>query len=463
MAAWLRSMTERIDFNGFRRIWQYPVTSEAEQGFLAACYEKVANRAVEEGEYYFAFDAAEHGLKCARAGGFPVNELTRLKATALARSGAGAAALRVVDDYFLVNPPEANLLSSKARCLRDAAIQENATGEKSALFLQAAECAAQARAMLTAAGRDWSYAGNQEAQFLFLAGRQKEAAKKAKRVIAFVEKRDDSDSMWNQTNLGEMHMVLGKFPVAETHYRRASKLGALMPGHLAANRYVASILAAKANVTFRKTIERTKVDLWFPSPVVIAFSGHMPDAKGRRPARLPESICRSDGPVAKALLEKLRELQPADSISCCAPGGDILFAEAVLRLGEANDSGVFRPRLRLLDPFPKARVLQYADSAGHDWGARTRRVFERADHSESITCAEGADTNSQCEYALQVMIGAAMLRASRINAQLQTIVLWDESDAKPELQKPGGTGRFVTLCRESGIRVHIINPKKLRK
>ncbi|MEI8285583.1 MAG: hypothetical protein WCG52_11415, partial [bacterium] len=61
-AVWLRQLAAHVDYAHFRRVWLHPVTEQAEQGFIAACYENVARRANSEGEYYLAHDAANHGL-----------------------------------------------------------------------------------------------------------------------------------------------------------------------------------------------------------------------------------------------------------------------------------------------------------------------------------------------------------------------------------------------------------------
>ena len=95
-ASWLRELASYVDYSRFRRVWLHPITEQAEQGYLAACYERVAQRANSEGEYFLAHDAANHGLRCAAAAEFPPHTLTALKVTALARSGATGEAKRVM-------------------------------------------------------------------------------------------------------------------------------------------------------------------------------------------------------------------------------------------------------------------------------------------------------------------------------------------------------------------------------
>ncbi len=151
-----------------------------------------------------------------------------------------------------------------------------------------------------------------------------------------------------------------------------------------------------------------------------------------------------------AIAERLRKLQAVEGLCASAPGGDILFAEAVIATGA---------RLALIDPFPRDRVTEVAARCGEDWPARLAGIFNAAVRSETITCAEDADETAQCEYANQVTLGAAMLRAGRINAKLHALVLWDEADAGSP--KRGGTGQFVALCRQAGVPVEIINPLQL--
>ena len=50
---WLRELASYADYARFRRIWLHPFT---EQGYLAACHERVAQRASSEGEYFLAHD-----------------------------------------------------------------------------------------------------------------------------------------------------------------------------------------------------------------------------------------------------------------------------------------------------------------------------------------------------------------------------------------------------------------------
>lgn len=447
-ARWLRELASYVDYSRFRRVWLHPITEQAEQGYLTACYERVAQRANSEGEYFLAHDAANHGLRCAAAAEFPTHTLTALKVTALARSGATGEARRVMEQFLADHEPDSSVCSAHARLIRDHGLAATEPTERRRSLNDAARWAARAKECAVEEGRDWAYPANQEVQFRFLAGEHEIAQAGALAVIGFVESRADSGSMWNQINLAEMHLVRGDLETAGRHYRTAADLGAASPGDLAANRAVAEVLMSE--LARDREVDRDLLESWFPKPVLIVFAGHIPDALNRPTRRLPEDLCRQGGIAGTAIAERIRNLQAVEGICASAPGGDILFAEALTETGA---------RLGLVDPFPRGRIEKVAADCGEDWSERLAKIFSVAARSDSIACAEDADESAQCEYATQVMLGAAMLRARRINAKLHALVLWDEGDA--ESPNRGGTGQFVAMCRKSGVPVEIINPLKL--
>jgi hypothetical protein len=447
-ASWLRELASYVDYSRFRRVWLHPITEQAEQGYIAACYERVAQRANSEGEYFLAHDAANHGLRCAAAAAFPPHTLTALKVTALARSGAIREAKRVMEQFLENHEADSSVCSAQARLFRDLGLAATDPAERRGSLSEAARWAAKAKDCATVEGKDWAYPANQEVQFRFLAGEYEIARAGALAVIGFVESRADAGSMWNQINLAEMHLVRGDLGIAGQHYQKAAEAGASSPGDVAANRAVAAVLMRE----LARDQEATSVLLesWFPKPVIVVFAGHIPDAPGRPMPRLSETLCRPGGPIATALTERLRHLNAIEGICASAPGGDILFAEALVGTGA---------RLALVDPFPRHRIEKVAAERGLDWPERLAGIFDAAVRSEPIACAEDADEAAQCEYATHVMLGAAMLRAKRINAKLHALVLWDEADA--DSPKRGGTGQFVALCRQADVPVEIINPLHL--
>lgn len=442
-APWLRELAAHVDYAHFQRVWLHAITEQTEQGFIAACYENIARRANSEGEYFFAHDAANHGLRCATAAKFPPHRLIAAKTTALARSGATGEAQRVIDEFLTKYEADGSVCSAQARLLRDRGLAAPPE-EKCRLMHEAAKWAARAKDFALLESGDWSYPANQEVQFLFLAGEHDTARAGAMKVIDFVQHRPDAGSMWNQTNLAEMRLVLGELERAGVHYAKAAVPGIQSPGDLAANRAVAALLLAEMPGN------QLLLDQWFPKPVLLIFAGHIPDTAGRPSPRLPERLCREDGPVARALTEHIAGMGVVDGICAGAPGGDILFAEVLLTEGA---------RITIIEPFPTHRIRAVAKLYAEDWPDRLERIYKKATRIESIACAEDVVEDTQCDYANYVMLGSALLRAKRINGQLRAIVLWDETDAAAP--KPGGTGHFVTLCRDAQIPIEIINPRTL--
>ncbi|MEI6177801.1 MAG: hypothetical protein WCS43_12990, partial [Verrucomicrobiota bacterium] len=383
--------------------------------------------------------------RCAAAADFPPHRLVAAKTTALARSGATGEAQRVLDEFLAKHVADGSVCSAQARLLRDRGLAAQRE-EKSRLMIEAATWAARAKDFAREEGGDWSYPANQEVQFLYLAGEYDTAHAGAMKVIDFVEHCADAGSMWNQTNLAEMWLILGELSRAGIHYTKAAELGMDVPGDLAANRAVAALLLAELSGDVKL------LDEWFPRPNLLIFAGHIPDTTGRPSPRLPEKVCRQDGPVARSLSEKIAGMGAVEGICAGAPGGDILFAEALVMAGA---------RITLIEPFPAHRIRAVAELCGHDWAARLERIYENATRIESIACAEDVHEDTQCDYANSVMLGSALLRAKRINGRLRAMVLWDESDA--DAPKRGGTGHFVTLCREARIPIEIINPRLLTK
>jgi tetratricopeptide (TPR) repeat protein len=441
--AWFRELASSVDYAGFRRIWLNPVTERAEKGYLAACYERVAVRANSEGEYFLAHDAACHGLRCASASDFPPHRLTAQKLTALARSGATAQALRLMEEFLAIYPVDRSTASTKARLLKEAALVAPDLGEHQRLLGEAADWAEVAKICAEKEGADWAYPAGQEVIYRFLKGDRPQAL--AESVIAAVKKMPDTDTFWNQTNLAEMHLVKGDFDQARAHYQRAASLADGAVGDLAANRAVAALLLEEWHLADAAAL----LDAWFPQPVVVVFSGHLPDATGRTPARLPESLCRPEGPIARFLADRIAGLQAVECCCATAPGGDLLFAEAALEAGAA---------VTLQEPFPRERLMEVARQRGADWLVRLQSVFRRATRSAPVSCAKAAAEEAQCEYANHVLLGSAMLRSRRIHGRLHALVLWDETDSVGF--KRGGTAHFVSLCNSTGVPVEVVHPAR---
>ena len=111
-------------------------------------------------------------------------------------------------------------------------------------------------------------------------------------------------------------------------------------------------------------IEKPKEN-WNPRKVFL-FSGHMIDAPGRKPTRFPPD---KEEIAAKVLFKKLGDSDAnSEDLGLCggACGGDLLFAEACLKLNVG---------LQLRIPFEEPKFLQESvNFAGKNWRDRFFKV-----------------------------------------------------------------------------------------
>jgi hypothetical protein len=103
-----RELASQLDYHRFRKLWLQSPDAELERGLMAAAYERLAQQAISEGEYFLAHDAAVDGMRLAtqenagieREPRVPTNRLIVQRVTALARSGALREADRVLNEYL---------------------------------------------------------------------------------------------------------------------------------------------------------------------------------------------------------------------------------------------------------------------------------------------------------------------------------------------------------------------------
>lgn len=182
------------------------------------------------------------------------------------------------------------------------------------------------------------------------------------------------------------------------------------------------------------------------SGVVVAFSGHLPDAADRTVPRFPAA---NEPLVAHAIALVLTGwgIGPGDRCLCGgARGGDLLFAEASLTAGA---------EVELLLALPVEQFIARSVAApGTDWEERFRAVLRQSD--VRVLSLDAVDAYTRA-HPFGVFNGWLLDEASALAAPNlpRLLVLWDGIPSDPA--RPG-TGDFVDRALEAGIPVRIIDP-----
>lgn len=181
---------------------------------------------------------------------------------------------------------------------------------------------------------------------------------------------------------------------------------------------------------------------------VIVFSGHLIDAPDRREPRFPAWL---EPRVKQALWDHLVERNPVVGVGAAACGSDILFLEAVRRLGGS---------IQVVLPFDITdfmRTSVLVDRQGR-WAERYYSILEQADSiilaQPRPTGQDGADFDLGNQKADRVAQEMAQARG----LGLESLAVWDGQPAAG----PGGTASCVERWRAQGPEPTIIDLAALR-
>jgi tetratricopeptide (TPR) repeat protein len=200
-------------------------------------------------------------------------------------------------------------------------------------------------------------------------------------------------------------------------------------------------------VTVEANADRVEAALATP-PVVICV-GHMVDLPGRRPARFPPDLVGRAREAIEAFVERHGPSYGYGSLAC---GTDILFHE-VLAEREV-------PRFAVL-PFPRDDFVRQSVARDDDcgWAERFERLWESSARRTEVA-PDAFEWEALCyDFANEVTIGLALLRADELETDVVGFALWDERAG----DGPGGTESVIRLwrARESPLRVEVVSPRAL--
>ena len=185
----------------------------------------------------------------------------------------------------------------------------------------------------------------------------------------------------------------------------------------------------------------------------ILFAGHrLDDVQRAEPRFSPDMETRARAAIRRAVDAITLEYGPVHGMAGAASGGDILFHEVCAELGVPTQ--VYLPMAQ--DSFIECSVAP----AGSDWVRRFLSLVARVppvvvpdgstgSRNGSVEGGRVWERNNECLLHDALGDGAA---------NLTVLVLWD---GKPG-DGPGGTGHLVTMAKDAGAQITIIDPRRLR-
>jgi len=412
-------------------IWQ---ARDATWESSSKIYQQAAKVALDLGEGFLAYDIAAAGLACFKSD----HRLAQMQALALARTGSPEAAnvaLRQLADAGHADEETLGLLARTHKDLWQLAIdKKDATRHLKKCF------ELYYHAYRTTGGY---YTGINAAAVGLISGKRVLARRIALEVQAICEDRLTEDCegeyYWLAATLAEALLIRGKLGEAEEQYALAARDGGQGFAALSSTRTQARLLLGVLGE------DNHRLDSCFELPSVAAFSGHMFDMPARRYPRFPAS----SAPAARREITRvLKEHHVKIGYSALACGGDILFAETLLKLGG---------EIHIVLPFEEKTFRRVSVDLvpGKDWGRRFKAILKKSATITILNPSGDPAEPENYEYCNRAILGMAKLKARSIGLDLQPVVMWDGQCG----DGCGGTEAFVKKCRQLADPV-ILNTNK---
>jgi class 3 adenylate cyclase/tetratricopeptide (TPR) repeat protein len=283
------------------------------------------------------------------------------------------------------------------------------------------------------------YSGINAASLSLIRGdvpRAERLAREVARICAERWKHPPQRDYWIVATVAEANLVLGRQEQAARYYGAARVKSGSNFASLASTRRQLKLLARYTSVDGR-VLEALRI------PPVVAFTGHMLDAPGRKSPRFAQSAVEAVRGGIAGMLDRLDVRIGYGSAAC---GADVLFHECLQqRGGESN----------VILPFDRGEFLRASvEFAGPDWVRRAEQVLSRSFGVEQVTRGGYGGDDLLFAYANRVILGKAILRSRFLETEPLLIAVWDgvASDA------PGGTAECVQTWQQSGLPFAVIDP-----
>jgi hypothetical protein len=377
--------------------------------------------ALRGGELLTAFDAAEQALLA-----YPDDRWLQHRAVlALARAGSTREARQRFRQYQLSEVDSEDVKALAARLEKDAALQAHGKTRRAA----AAHAASLYQAVFESTGG--YYSGVNAATLYLLAGDPRRARTLAEQVVRLAREAG-SDGYYAAATEAEAQLLLGRLPAAAAALARARELADGDFGALATTRRQLRLVCRERSIS-SNVLDALAV------PEVVHFCGHRlvrPDDPRFTPTRLAETGMEIDTVVAARRI--------GFGYGSLASGADILWAEALLRHGA---------EVHVVLPFDADEFVERSVApAGTEWVERFRTCVGRAATVRYATEDSYLGDDVLYNFASQIAMGLALLRAGHIDAQVTQLALWDGGSSTDV----AGTAADVEIWRRTGRRTQTL-------
>jgi len=185
---------------------------------------------------------------------------------------------------------------------------------------------------------------------------------------------------------------------------------------------------------------------------VLLFTGHLIDPIERKTARFPFGIIQAVHRAIQGQLDEMVNHPPEIAISSLAAGGDMIFAEEVLK--RKIPLVIFLPFEK--EKFLSASVKYLKGIPGENpaqWENHFHSVLSQAAEVHVLKCevAQLSVCYSSCNDA---MLAFALERANHQPGKILALALIKHA----AVTEAGGTADFVNLMQSSGINIKEVWP-----
>jgi tetratricopeptide (TPR) repeat protein len=265
------------------------------------------------------------------------------------------------------------------------------------------------------------YTGINAATMSAIAGKAMQGREIANKVITLLG--GEVQGLWELATLGEAYLLAKNRERSVECYIKARKVAGNDWGKVLSVHNQLWLL--NHYVPVPKEVLRI-----FAPPEVVAFAGHMVDARGRNTPRFPAMI---ESNVKESIRAAIRTLHASIGYCSLACGGDILFAEAMIEEGG---------EVHILMPFNKEDFIQTSlRFAGDEWVNRFEHLIARYPVT-SITRERYGGNDDLFSLLGKIIFGSAVLRSQMYHQEPHLLTVLSEFDLK---QKEGGTRDTVQM------------------